>query len=875
MSPIVRRSQSLHGRITGGLAVALLLLIAFGHCTHADDETLYAGKTLNQWIVDLGSNDPQVRLLAAWAVGSIGPDAAPAVPALIELLGDADPVTRLQACSALANIGPAAGPAEQRLRELLHDPNAEVRGYAQMALMEIGGSTTPAGGVGPIDPTQPLTEPDVPPDEPGPTEFLQPLRNHHANLQAITAELAAIAATCPDGEDEAQAWLESLRAGGRKLIAESKGFVTTLHSFVTARTRRGLGEEADLIEACIEQMINAGEQIEKRTAFDVDAWAEEQKLRAEAAKARAELIKELAEELDRKLETEGLLVLLAEGGVQALRAEAVSRIRTSAESELDRITEQELGLRFHDAKSLRESLRQKARELARRKVQQLLFKVTSNQVLVTFLGDTIIDWLEGTLWPRLREAFRNKGDLDFRTQRSVGTLDAARMRLWALPDTASLDDVRAAMRNADGAVGATRYLMGDLQRAGRQDLLGQMQQAGSALVRAKSITEKRFLLHRADVIEKAAGREEAVRGLLRVIEAMVAAIGEPEEEQPEVAGKIWYLEYFQQPSADGPIPLEPLRVNGNRTRALVPVRLMYVNAERMTQLREQFAREGNQDAQLDFDEFVEKYRLKNRYQKDYRYSVTMNGRTHHAMFPFNADRPYHWGSGEFVGVPAGQHSASVSLETIEGDRADFEVHFVIEIDAEEQRKELERLARERQDLEASRARLAAAQGDAVRQAANDHIRVLQRVIKIEWEWNAAGPDELLALVTEIRQAAERILAAGDAGGYAFWCTSLLDWCQMIGTEAAYSLAEQCVAGAKGQFAAAAAQASNPEMKRASNARALQTAYVRLANMKMALTDDIDATRLHLEQALIWQKVADPAVNPDAERRWWPSWEPAQ
>ncbi len=878
MSPTIHRSASNHVPLAVVAALTLLLLLIPGQRLHADDETLYEGKTVAEWIIDLGSTDPQVRLLAVLAVGLIGPDAAPAVPVLIEQLGDDDPASRVQACAALAGIGAAAGAAEKPLLELLQDPNAEVRGYAQMALMEIGGSTTPEGGVAPIAPTQPLTEPAEPaepPDEPGPTEFLQPLRTHQANLESITDDLGAIAATCPDDDDEAQAWVNSLRTYGNELIDESRSFIVTLHDFVTSRTRRGLGIEMDLIEGCIVEMVTAGEHIEKRTEFDTDAWVGEQKLRGEAAKVKAELIKELATELDRKFETEGMLVILAEGGLQALRTEAVKRLRPRAEAELDQITEQELGIRFHDAKSLRESLRHKARQLARRKVKQLLFKVTSSQVLVTFLGDIVVDWLEAVLWPKLKEAFRNKGDHEFRTQRSIGTMDAARLRLWTLPNTAALDNVRAAMRNADGAINATDYLMGDLTRGNRQDLIGQMQDAAINLDRAKSIAEKRFLLHKADVIESAAAREQVARGVLRAIEAMVASIGTPEVEEEEVASKIWYLEYFQQPSADGAVPLEPLRVNGNRTRAVIPVRLMYVNVERMTQLRERLEEQGNEDATLDFDEFVEKHRLKSRYQRDYRYSVTMNGRTHHSMFPFNAHHPYHWGGGEFVGVQSGQHAASISLETIEGDRVDFDVKFVIEVDAEEQREQLERLATYRGQLEASRARLAAAQGDDVHDAAADYTKLLQNILQIEWEWNAAGPGEMMALLSEIKQAADKALAAGKPSSYMSWCGAVVQWCHSVGTQGAHSLAEQCATGARSQFPAAVAEGTNPEFERTVKARGLTAMYEHLANMTLSLTDDIDAARLHLEQALIWRKMADPETNPEVERRDWPSWNPEQ
>ena len=71
---------------------------------------------------------------AALALAGIGPDAGPAVPALIEGLKDARPFQRRKCAAALGQIGPSAAAAVPRLKELLEDKDPEVKKQAAEAL---------------------------------------------------------------------------------------------------------------------------------------------------------------------------------------------------------------------------------------------------------------------------------------------------------------------------------------------------------------------------------------------------------------------------------------------------------------------------------------------------------------------------------------------------------------------------------------------------------------------------------------------------------------------------------------------------------------------------------------------------------------------
>jgi HEAT repeat protein len=85
--------------------------------------------------------EPSVRLSAAMALGSIGPDAKDGVPALVRALKDRDTEVRLQAAKALGAIGPAAQDAIPALSQAAK--NDGVRSAAEEAILQIRGSSAP------------------------------------------------------------------------------------------------------------------------------------------------------------------------------------------------------------------------------------------------------------------------------------------------------------------------------------------------------------------------------------------------------------------------------------------------------------------------------------------------------------------------------------------------------------------------------------------------------------------------------------------------------------------------------------------------------------------------------------------------------------
>ena len=96
----------------------------------------FEGKDVAACIKGLDSDSPATPRAAAYALAEMGPEAAPAVPALIALIDDED--VRMVAFRALERIGPEARAATPALASALENEDGFVRVGAAFALMGIG-----------------------------------------------------------------------------------------------------------------------------------------------------------------------------------------------------------------------------------------------------------------------------------------------------------------------------------------------------------------------------------------------------------------------------------------------------------------------------------------------------------------------------------------------------------------------------------------------------------------------------------------------------------------------------------------------------------------------------------------------------------------
>ena len=106
---------------------------------HSGDGNLSLVKLLGS----LQDADSVVRVHAAFAIGSLGQDAAPAIPVLVELIRFGDAHERKLAVTTLGLIGPAAADALPVVREMMdYDDDESVARVAMRVLDEIEGVTS-------------------------------------------------------------------------------------------------------------------------------------------------------------------------------------------------------------------------------------------------------------------------------------------------------------------------------------------------------------------------------------------------------------------------------------------------------------------------------------------------------------------------------------------------------------------------------------------------------------------------------------------------------------------------------------------------------------------------------------------------------------
>jgi HEAT repeat protein len=111
----------------------------------ARKEPVSQGRPLSAWIADLKAPAPETRNAAAYQIAGMGPQAAAAVPALIEALDDPIAAVRYPVTVALLEIGPAAKEAVPRLQQMMEEEiNDEIAAGARRALRHIDPSAVPA-----------------------------------------------------------------------------------------------------------------------------------------------------------------------------------------------------------------------------------------------------------------------------------------------------------------------------------------------------------------------------------------------------------------------------------------------------------------------------------------------------------------------------------------------------------------------------------------------------------------------------------------------------------------------------------------------------------------------------------------------------------
>ena len=129
--------------------LALLLLLAAAAPAMAQSkkkakgsEPTFDNRTLTEWIGDLTAAAPYTRVAAAYAIASMGPQGAPAVPTLAANLTSDQPTVRYSSALALGEIGPNAAAAVPDLKALTEDRNDDIAHMARKSLKKITGEVS-------------------------------------------------------------------------------------------------------------------------------------------------------------------------------------------------------------------------------------------------------------------------------------------------------------------------------------------------------------------------------------------------------------------------------------------------------------------------------------------------------------------------------------------------------------------------------------------------------------------------------------------------------------------------------------------------------------------------------------------------------------
>jgi len=325
------------------------------------------------------------------------------------------------------------------------------------------------------------------------TRYLSSLRDHHKKITILNDDIDTMQGASEPGENLIKNFGDRIDSAGQK-------FLHTLQEFKNAETRRGLHEELELIS---ETAVTLNEVIAKYRLItgSPDIQIDHETRRSTTDKIGRTVLKAARYGVASRLESEGLQVILTSDSWNQAVDTATLSARKKVDEFLNFESQRIFELGFYDIHSAERALQLEMRREVHRQVAKLLVKITSNSLIIELAAAPIIRWIERDLLPHLKEIFRNKGNLTFRFERSVSTLNNARIDLNRLPCTAKLAEVKRAMQSARETFNATKFLEKDLRHAGNTEMLDKLLDAKTDLERTLILTTNRFLLDKNDYEE--------------------------------------------------------------------------------------------------------------------------------------------------------------------------------------------------------------------------------------------------------------------------------------------------------------------------------------------------------------------------------------
>jgi HEAT repeat protein len=110
-------------------------LLGVGACNGSPPPSATNGlPTLQDWVNDLRSPNESTRLMAATALGEMGPEAKSALPALASTIDDPSPKVRMSVVWSLVHVDPTGKEVLVYLYSAMKDDDVGVRVYAVKAV---------------------------------------------------------------------------------------------------------------------------------------------------------------------------------------------------------------------------------------------------------------------------------------------------------------------------------------------------------------------------------------------------------------------------------------------------------------------------------------------------------------------------------------------------------------------------------------------------------------------------------------------------------------------------------------------------------------------------------------------------------------------
>lgn len=310
------------------------------------------------------------------------------------------------------------------------------------------------------------------------------LTKYVANLRvaAKQAEAARLAAVGLDGKS-----CGTFGPAAGKLADAASSARAAFEAYRKANTRYGTQEEIRLIAAVAVDLREARGLLARAAGeTGVPSQAEQQAAAREVSLFQAFL----ALKIEDRLELEGLADVLSSRSFAEVKAKVVSelqrRLRDRAQAELKRL----VGFRIQLGVPLSRQIRDFLEGELSSTLSKLAISAGPAGIVISIVGTKLVSLIGDAL----QEALRHKGSVIERTNRSVAGFATLQAELRKLPKDATLDRVRGVVRRAERALAATAFLEGDLKRAGRTDLAGQLATAKTKLQTTLNVSRQRFLL---------------------------------------------------------------------------------------------------------------------------------------------------------------------------------------------------------------------------------------------------------------------------------------------------------------------------------------------------------------------------------------------